>query len=246
MGALVRVDDPVTRKSLSREVDLSRVPAKTLPRYLALAIAELVEASWAELTLPRRVVEPTGLAPPAEVRAAAEAQVRAPGPVRLEGFGVARRLLATNFWQVGGGGRAFISGERWGGELELEAAHGARHTSLGLVSADSVTLAAELTWRAPEQGALTFVAGAGGRAGLGFITGTPSDVTQATGGTIASAWVGPCVSARGEWRLGALFLSATLEGGLSLLGLRGTIAGAGGPGLAGAWLGLSLGFGGRP
>jgi hypothetical protein len=49
---LVTVDDVATRKSVRRAVDLSDVPTANRARALALAVAELVRASWLELTLP--------------------------------------------------------------------------------------------------------------------------------------------------------------------------------------------------
>jgi hypothetical protein len=49
---LVIVDDATTRKSVLRTVDLADIPAATRPRALALAIAELLRASWLELALP--------------------------------------------------------------------------------------------------------------------------------------------------------------------------------------------------
>jgi len=49
---LVTVDDAATRKSVRRSVDLADIPAATRPRALALAVAELLRASWLELALP--------------------------------------------------------------------------------------------------------------------------------------------------------------------------------------------------
>lgn len=49
---LVTVDDATTRKSVRRAVDLADIPAATRPRALALAVAELLRASWLELAVP--------------------------------------------------------------------------------------------------------------------------------------------------------------------------------------------------
>ncbi len=49
---VLEVDDALTNKSVRREVDLGDVPASGRPRALALAAAELLRASWAELALP--------------------------------------------------------------------------------------------------------------------------------------------------------------------------------------------------
>ncbi len=55
----IRVDDPVTGKTLQRFVDLSLSENKTHSRLLALAIVELVSASWLEA-----VANPTPKVPP--------------------------------------------------------------------------------------------------------------------------------------------------------------------------------------
>jgi len=245
--AVVRVDDPVTRKSLSRTIDLANVDAKVLPRYLALAIAELVEASWAELTLPApRVVEPSGEAPGQEVRAAAEAQVRAPGPLRLEAFALARRFPSSKLWQLGGGVRLALSGPILGGLLEIDAAHGQRDTGLGQIAVDSATAALSLTGTVPLDSSVTFTGSLGGRVGVGIVTGTPFDSALIRGGSFAAVWLGPCASVKAIASLGHWFASLALEGGLTLLGVQGTFNGLSGPGLVGPWFGLSLGIGVRP
>ncbi len=246
-GALVRVDDPVTRKSLARTIDLKHVTSKTMARYLALAIAELVEASWAELNLQApRIVEPIGDPPGSEQRAAAVEQVRSPGPVRLEAFGVARRVFTTNLWQLGGGARVSFSGPVLGAALEVEGAHGQRSTALGTVAVDSATVSLLATLSAPELGAFTLSGGLGARGGVGLVTGTPFDPISSRGGSLLAPWLGPCVTLRGiaTWR--AWFVSLNVESGLTLLGVQGTVSGARGPGLVGPWLGLSLGVGARP
>jgi hypothetical protein len=50
-GIQVHVDDAVTRKSMTRVVDLTHVPAKSRSRLMALAVAEFLTASWLELRL---------------------------------------------------------------------------------------------------------------------------------------------------------------------------------------------------
>lgn len=246
-GALVRVDDPVTRKSLARTIELKQVTSKTMARYLALAIAELVEASWAELTLPTpRVVEPLGEAPASEQRSAAAEQVRVAGPVRLEAFGVARRVFTTNLWQFGGGARILVSGPLVGGLLEVEGAHGLRPTALGTVAVDSATVALLVTLTAPSLGPVTVSGAVGARGGVGLVTGTPFDPARSSGASLLAPWIGPCGALRGiaTWR--SWFISLGVESGLTVVGVEGTVAGAPGPGLIGGWLGLSLGLGARP
>lgn len=62
------VEDPLTRKTVSRTLSLAGVPAGARARTLALLLAELLRASWAELVLvPDRE---TALEVPPSVRAA--------------------------------------------------------------------------------------------------------------------------------------------------------------------------------
>lgn len=63
----LRIDDAATRKSVTRSVDLSAVAASARERALALAMSELLRASWAELMW----VEPSepSIAPPAILEA---------------------------------------------------------------------------------------------------------------------------------------------------------------------------------
>jgi hypothetical protein len=61
---LVTVDDATTRKSVRRAVDLADIPAATRPRALALAVAELLRASWLELALPTAPPTPSPVPEP--------------------------------------------------------------------------------------------------------------------------------------------------------------------------------------
>lgn len=66
--ARVQVRDPVTRKRLERTLNLGPVPERSRERLVALATAEMVIASWAELEVVRTpAIEPTGAPPPSTV-----------------------------------------------------------------------------------------------------------------------------------------------------------------------------------
>ena len=71
---VVLVTDP--RFSLDRTIDLKEAP-RARARLLALAIVELISASWTELE-----TNPDPVVPPAGVRAAPEARRAALGAVR--------------------------------------------------------------------------------------------------------------------------------------------------------------------
>jgi hypothetical protein len=51
VGIEVRVEDQVTDKSVSRQLDLSRMPVDSHAMTVALGVSELLRASWAELNL---------------------------------------------------------------------------------------------------------------------------------------------------------------------------------------------------
>src|SRR5204863_3029658 len=104
-AAHLRVLDPTTGKSVERSVALSQAAPTARARLLALAIAELVAASWSELES-----NPDPKAPPAAPLAPVEAREAARGviaPFRIELAAVAdARLLATRDLLCGGGAPA--------------------------------------------------------------------------------------------------------------------------------------------
>ena len=73
----VNVNDPVTRKTVARRLNLSSAPDGSRARLVALATAELVVASWSELELiGAPSLEPVQPAPPREAISAAHRVVR--------------------------------------------------------------------------------------------------------------------------------------------------------------------------
>jgi hypothetical protein len=75
---VVHIEDAATRKSVERRVQLTDVEAPSRPRTLALAVAELLRASWLELAMPDA---PPPQAPvPQVVRQAVETRIVAMAP----------------------------------------------------------------------------------------------------------------------------------------------------------------------
>lgn len=68
------IDDAATSKRVERVVELGPVPARARARVLALAAAELLRASWAELVLPQAPAP--RITVPAELREATGARLR--------------------------------------------------------------------------------------------------------------------------------------------------------------------------
>ena len=78
----IRVHDPLSRKDLERSFDAAPLDRRARARWIALAAAELVLSSWAEIELnPNPKVPPAGPESPAPVRRAAAAAVRKRAPV---------------------------------------------------------------------------------------------------------------------------------------------------------------------
>jgi hypothetical protein len=74
---LVRVKDPLSRKTVQRSFDTSTFDPRATPRLVALAASELVLASWAELySNPTPAVEPEGPVPSANATMAALSALR--------------------------------------------------------------------------------------------------------------------------------------------------------------------------
>lgn len=108
-GVAILLDDGLTRKSITRVVDLASVEADARTRLLALATAELVVASWIELTLEPPPVAPVGPPPPPRVRSAATRVVLERRPRRTRprvdlGTGVQGTLWTSRPGPLGGVG----------------------------------------------------------------------------------------------------------------------------------------------
>lgn len=122
VGVRVRVDDSITRKSLERVVRVSDVDPRARARWVAIAAAELVRASWSELDdEPAPRVEPVQPPPPVELVRAAQSTVARPlaPPVSSP----IRPVRSLAMW-----------GSLSGGVRALSASYGAQ--LLGLVMAD--------------------------------------------------------------------------------------------------------------
>jgi hypothetical protein len=76
---LIRVSDDVTSKTLQRSVDLAAIPADSRATALALYVEELLQASWAELTLNgRQYLREHPVAAPPEVQREVDTVLKAP------------------------------------------------------------------------------------------------------------------------------------------------------------------------
>jgi hypothetical protein len=246
----IRVDDPITRKRLTRRVPVVSLGASTKSRLLALAVVELVSASWTELEsdVPP-AVEPEGPKPNPIVRDDARKVVKA------------RSAPAAPRWRtslIGGPGYDVSSlGLSWGGGARVRyrltssigltsdvfAEGGARDDPRGRISWQKASAAAFVTWFHDVGTRHRVEIGAGARGGYLKLAGSPGD-SSIEGSAFSAMWGGPELLATFSSRVaGALFVEVTGAAGYATLPVRGLADGARVAGIDGVWLRPTIGVG---
>jgi hypothetical protein len=244
----IRVEDPVTRKALVRRIDLSTTERSVRARLLALAIAELVSSSWTELVSnPEPSVAPAGPAASEKERTAAKQVVQVQQEARQKpiAFGAG----AHSRWFLRGlgpllGGQVEVVPRLPIGILTLGATvdHGVSSTALGEVSA--TTASGGIGWRAHWSDSTWLLeAGAEGRLGAIWLSGTPRAPDQVagsggvapTGGPVFVVRMGILPAERTVFTLGA-------ELGYAVIGAAGRVEGVRAVRLDSAWVGVTLGL----
>lgn len=253
------VDDPVTGKALRRGIEPGAGGTGTgagagelAERILALALAELIFASWAELLVtPHPRVPPAAPRVPDAARAATSARVSqklpgrdaAPaGGLRLLAVGSASVLLSSPAWLLGGGLR--LGGDHarhfsWDAGAEYQ--RGRAETPLGAVTTDLLSLRLALLAHLSLPH-LTLRAGAGLRAGAARLAGVPAG-DAAVGSELWGAWGGPLLHGGLTVRAQRLRIDLGLEGGYVVWPVGARVGGVRAVAVEGPWLGLSVGIG---
>jgi hypothetical protein len=250
----LRVEDPITGKSLTRVVDLSSDPVSARARLVALAVAELVVASWTELaTNPTPQVPPAGPRPSEHAVAAARKVVNTRLPKQMAPQTEKMRLLAvasrrsffsepTVLW--GGGvrvGRDEFPLAGW--SLDLVAEHGETDVSLGRVAMDTFTLGGGL-YLYRRWAWATFQAGFGIRVGMARLSGKSDAAIEAETASGIAPWGWPTATAGLRIEpYGPLIIQAAGETGYVVLPMSGSIDGRREYTVDGLWLGAQLGVG---
>lgn len=256
-GIELKLSDSVTRKSMTRAVELPQVEAAARTRMLALTVAEFVVASWVELQLDQPPIQPVG--PPAtpEVKRQASqvATRRLPAATPAAAEGV-RFLIAASAEPVGfsGGGvmpqlslhaelrpiRALALG------LSFSVAHGEWDVrgpiALGVAQLTSSTGRLSLSYVAP-LGPLELLFGGGARVGLVHMAGRTNRL-DLLAQELYAPWGGPVLQLSAALRQSHLRLGLELEGGYVTLPVQAMLAGAVAAELRGVFgsVGLRLGW----
>lgn len=269
-GAIaITVRDAVTRKELTRRVELDRVDPSARTRLMALTVAELVLASWMELRMePRPVIEPVGPPPTAaavaRVEQVVEPQVKSPVPPLRLGASVGAFAFLSAIAPIPGlvlhltqplsrawalhmtlqGGYGILPGKL---EVDAGSQPGAAPLDIRLrSSAAALLLAARFTQRV---GPFDLWAALGGLIGFAYLVGDVPAGSDLVSQRAFAPWAGPALQL-------ALALPASenlrlflqLEAGLLVLGARAKVNDERGPDhpevaeLRGGWVGAHLGF----
>ncbi len=248
----LEVQDPVTGKKLSRHLQIPPDLAAARARVLGLSIAELVAASWIELSgtrdSPVRIVEATA---PRDARSAALTAAKRGLATNgrgyeLTGFASARAWTRDDFTTFGGALAFSWLPRAWLAlALDADAGAGTHAVSLGRVHAflGSAALCPRLRYTLRRW---SLEAGVGMRVGLAHFSGVANaalmPVPEEHRATLP--WAGPLLALGASVRpVGAFTLDAVLEGGLVSYRAEARVAGQGEFEIAGPWLGLNLGLG---
>lgn len=246
--ATLHVEDPVTQKSLRRNIDLGPLALKAQPRLVAIAAAELVAASWAEAeNSPQPKVLPAGPQPSPDARASVRAAVEARAsaldtPLRLMGFLGARGTPSAALY---GGVLAlrYDCGEWWGVAVDVAGLYGSAGSPLGTVAQynASGSAFAYARWAGARLSARV---GVGVRGGPVWLTGQPFAPAQVAGSTLLAFWGGPLLEAGLSVPVGrGLSLEALAEVGYVTRPVSALADGNTAMSVDGPWGGISVGLG---
>ncbi len=246
---VLRVRDPLTGKELTRRISLGR---KGRERLLALAVMELVVASWIELeTTPKPAVPAADSRAPdaSKRRARTIAKRRLPRRERERTAWVTTVALGTVSTgsaglAAGGGIRvAYDGASGFGWAADMVAVRSSEDVALGTVAVRAVTGSASAHWHT-ALGPVRMRAGVGARLAAVTMTGTPSDPDVATGDQLEGWAGGPFARLSATVRpVDNLTVGASIEPGYYVLPVRGTVDGVEETTIDGAWMSAHLAVG---
>jgi len=198
----LEVFDPVSGKTLVRHVSLGQSNPAIRTRMLGLSIAELVAASWIELSAPAakrmHIVEAKASERLRETAlSAAQRTLALPSSYEFEALGAMRRFGSSQLTTAGAGARASWIQRGWlgvGGDLLLEG--GSADVPLGSIRAILASTGLSLRLRR-NLGWLAVEGGFGLRVGLVGMQGVAGEVTPVPEARAATLlWAGPMAMLR--------------------------------------------------
>jgi hypothetical protein len=244
VAVLLEIRDAVTEKRVLRDVDLSRVPADGRAFAVAIAVDELVWASWAEIALAKRDrTEPPTRAPPEVVRGVERALPEREQPSWRVGAHTALERFAGGQTQLGADvGASFRLSELLGLGLSAGLRQGrAVPAENGRVISSAAGFESVLSLTILRAVPFELALFAGPRAALVRFTGRP--VPEARGGELTGLVVylrgGAAFGVR---LLGPLFFDVAGGVGAPLRALEATDAGEVVTGASGLELSLRAGL----
>jgi hypothetical protein len=255
-----------TGQTASKPIDLAHVPSTHRPRFLAIAIAELMhepketpllianadhsEAATHSTAPPSVDVPSSGApAPAATGMVDTETSRGARSRWRFDMAAIALRSSGLDPFLEGGMGRASRKFSDWlAAEVDVASAGSSVPVSLGraeilLVSAGASALAGI------ALGPLAWESGIGLRAGFARLSGTPANALSHSvqSRTVLEPWGGPFLTTRLAAEAGRhISFLLGLEGGYAWGSVVGRVDGATEVAITHFWTGLSLGLGWSP
>jgi hypothetical protein len=244
----LEVLDPVSGKTLVRHLDLSAHDPSTRTRLLGLSAAELVAASWIELTArpaPRpHIVEAKASSSARDTAVnAAQKALTPPSFYRLEAVASAQRTGSADLLTLGGGAGASFIHNGWqvvGADVLVES--GSEDVALGTIRTLLASASASLRIR-HRLGWMAVEGGLGARAGLASMQGEAADITPRPEATAATLpWWGPMIMLRVEASIAQrVAFVMGLEAGRVMYAADGRAGGRTGSAIENQWVGLTLG-----
>jgi hypothetical protein len=256
------LEDDVTRKVVTRLVDLSSVDPSARERLMALTGSELVLASWMEVRMePRPVIPPAG-PPPAPELTARVNEIVAPQikgstpPLRL-GVSATTSTFLSALAPIFGFALHLTQpfSTTWAWNVSLLGGLGHLDGKLddrGQTVSIAATTAA-LVWSlryTRSFGGVDFWAGAAGLAGVAYLTGGMPAADSLVATPAYAPWAGPALQLAAAYPVAErLRVLVQLEAGLLVLGTRALVRPPTEAGeklvvteLRGGWLAAQLGF----
>jgi len=253
-GLTLALEDPLTAKTMQRELAIPASGGPTEQRTLALAVVEFVRASWLELELaeerpssePAPGVVMAPLVSPA-IRRSAKTFARRPAQAWTLSLGPRVEVLAER-GAVHGGGQLRVlhrPGRTLAWTLSTSLVHGRHALALGELRATLFELGPAML-ATLRRGELGLAAGLGAKLGVAHVRGLPRADAGLVGERFTRVYAGAFGLARASFDLPAsLQLALELELGVVTRPVRARSGESNVFAVAGPWVGagIELGFG---